>query len=314
VGAIFQHYTKSLNRIAGTDFTPATDEQLDRIQDFLLSIGRTNELSLPDITLTDAGADTGRTTFIASRCNGCHHNAGASVAAGFNRNFDTGIETVRIAELSSLSIPFDGGFGGGAPGAPFNHDSNGDGVNDSYGNGTFSTPPLIESADTGPFFHTNAFETIEDAIRFYTTPAFANSRNGGGAPIALSATDITNLGKFLRVLNASFNCKLAAARLDAAVKVTDSYKNHFKGLQFGLLDAAQAEVRDALSDLSAVAINPAQQAQLSSANQSITDAFANSSPGQRLTLAQSALSAVQAADSGLGAGLGFQVGPGSIMF
>lgn len=314
VGAIFQHYTKSLARVAGTDFTEATDEQLSRIENFLLSIGRTSDLTLASISLTDAGAEAGRVTFIASRCNGCHRNAGASTAAGFNRNFDTGIETVRIADLNTLGIPHDGGFGGAAPGVPFNHDSDGNGINDSYGNGTFSTPPLVEAADSGPFFHTNAFETIEEAITFYTTSAFGNSAAGGGTPIALTATEITNIGKFLRVLNASFNCKLAAARLNAAVLITDEYKNHFKGLQFGLLDAAQAEIRDALADLSAVGINSAVQAQLTTADQAITDAFANSSHVQRLAKAQMARSAVLAADPGLGSGLGFSVGAGSIMF
>jgi cytochrome c peroxidase len=314
VGAIFQHYTKSLNRVAGTDFTPATDEQLTRIEDFLLSIGRSADVDLTTVSLTDPGADQGRTTYLASRCNGCHRNAGASTAAGFNRNFDTGVETVRVADLNTLGISHDGGFGGGAPGAPFNHDADHDGVNDSFGNGTFSTPPLIEAADTGPFFHTNAFATIEDAITFYTTPAFANSPAGGGTAIALTPTEIANIGKLLRVLNASFNCKLAAARLDAAVRIADQYKNHFKGLQFGLLDAAQAEVRDAIADLADVSINAAVRVRLNAANQAIDDAFSNSSPVQRLAKARVALTEVTGADSGLGTGLGYQVGPGSIMF
>lgn len=314
VGAIFQHYTKSLARIAGTDFTPATDEQLSRIEDFLLTIGRTNELTLETVSLTDPGAEAGRLTFIPSRCNGCHHNAGANNGAGFNRNFNTGIEAVRIADLDALGIPRDGGFGGGAPGAPFNHDANGDGILDSFGNGTFSTPPLIEAADTAPFFHTNRFTTIEDAVRFYTTPAFANSVAGGGTAIAFSETDIANVGKFLRVLNASFNSQLAAKRLDAAVQIVDAQQNHFKGLQFGLLDAAQAEVRDALDDLAVVGINTAVQAQLTTADQAITDAFSNSSPGQRRAKAAAALSAVQSATAGLGTGMTYQLGQGSLMF
>ncbi len=314
VGAIFQHYTKSLNRIAGTDFTPATDEQLTRIEDFLLSVGRTNELALADVSLTDPGAEAGRLTYIPSRCNGCHRNAGANTIAAFNRNFDTGIEAVRVAALEPLGIPRDGGFGGGAPGAPFDHDANGDGTPDSFGNGTFSTPPLIEAADTAPFFHTNAFTTIEDTVRFYTTAAFANSAAGAGTAIVLSETEIANVGKFLRVLNASFNCQLAAKRLDAAVQVVNAQQNHFKGLQFGLLDAAQAEVRDARADLSEVGINSAVQAQLTTADQAITAAFANSSPGQRKALAEAALSAVQAANVGLGSGMGYTLGQGSLMF
>lgn len=313
-GAIFQHYTKSLNRIEGTDFVQANDEQLSRIENFLLSIGRSNELSLPDISLTDAGAEAGRVTFIGSRCNGCHHNAGAKVAAGFNRNFDTGVETVRVPDLNAQGIPHDGGFGGGAPGAPFNHDADRDGINDSFGNGTFSTPSLIEAADTAPFFHTNAFDTIEDAITFYTTAAFANSPAGGGNAITLSATEIANLGKFLRVLNASFNCQLAMKRLDAVVQIAEANENHFKGLQFGLLDAAQAEVRDALADLNAVSINSTVRGHLNTANQTITDAFENSSPTKRHDNAQTALTEVQAANTGLGSGIGFSMGEGSLMF
>lgn len=313
-GAIFQHYTKSLSRVAGTDFIEATDEQLSRIEDFLLNIGRSDDLDLNTITLSDSAADAGRVTYIGSRCNGCHRNAGAKNGGGVNRNFDTGIEAVRIAQLDSMSIPHDGGFGGAAPGAPFNHDSNNDGMPDSFGNGTFNTPPLIEAADTGPFFHTNAFETIEDAITFYTTPAFANSVAGGGTAIPFNSTDISNVGKFLRVLNASFNCKLAIKRLQAETQINTSYMNQWKGVQFGLLDAAQAEIRDALADLSQVGINATAVTQLTTADQEITDAFANSSHGQRLAHAQAALTAVLAADASLGSGLGFSVGPGSIMF
>lgn len=314
VGAIFQHYTKSLDRIAGTDFTEATDEQLSRIENFILSVGRSEDISIAGILLTDAAADTGRVTFINNRCNGCHSNAGAQVAAGFNRNFDTGVEFARIAELDALGIPFDGGFGGAAPGAPFNHDANRDGVDDSFGNGTFSTPPLIEAADTNPFFHTNAFETIEDAIRFYTTDAFKDSPAGNGAAIPFNETDIANVGRFLRVLNASFNCQLAIKRLDAMIQIVGEYQNHFKGLQFGLLDAAQAEVRDALAVLSAVGLHANLQMQLSAADQAITDAFNNSSHGQRKTKAEAALTAVQAANTGLGTGLDYDLGQGSLMF
>lgn len=314
LGAIQQHYTKSLNRVAGTDFVLATDEQLNDIQSFLLTIGRSKEVDLTMVALADPAAETGRTTFIASRCNGCHHNAGALNAAGFNRNFNTGIETVRIPRVDQLNIPHDGGFGGGAPGAPFNHDSNGDGILDSFGNGTFSPPPLIEAADTGPFFHTNAFTVIEDAIRFYTTANFANSANGGGTPIPLTDTDIANVGKFLRTLNASFNDQVVIRRLTALVAITNDQKNHFKGLQQGLVDAAQADLQDAINDLSQVGISPDVLTHLQSANQSLTDANSNSSWDQRLTKVQAALSEVTAGEAGLGTGLDMGIGQGSLMF
>lgn len=313
IGAITQHYTKSLNRVAGTDFTLPTSEQLDDINAFLLSIGRTRELALADVRLTDMGADTGRTLYIANRCNGCHANAGANNGAGVNRNFDTGIETVRPDRLNTFMppIPRDGGFGT-AP--AFNHDSNGDGMLDSFGNGSFNTPPLIEAADTGPFFHNNAFTTIEESIRFYTSPAFANSVAGANNPVPFNDTDIINVGKFLRVLNASFNNQLAIARLQAVIRIADAQKNHYKGLQAGLLDAAQAEVRDAIAVLSGPGINSAEVAHLMTADQTITSANSNSSWNQRLAKAQTALAEVQAAETGLGTGLNMAVGPGSVMF
>lgn len=313
-GAIFQHYTKSLARQSTVDFTPATDEQLNDIEAFLRSVGRSADVDLGSISLSDPGAETGRTTFISSRCNGCHRNASANNGAGVNRNFDTGVEAARPAILNTMGIPHDGGFGGAAPGAPFNHDSDRDGMNDSYGNGTFNTPPLIEAADTGPFFHVNNAQTIEDAITFYTTPAFASSPAGGGAAIPFNATDIANVGKFLRVLNAAFNTKIATKRLDAAIKVINQYQSHYKGLQAGLLDAAQAEVRDAIADLDDVGINAAEVGHLKSAAQSISDALSNSSQGQRLAKAMAALTEAQAAEAGLGSGLTFSVGDGSIMF
>ncbi len=46
------------------------------------------------------------------------------------------------------------------------------------GDGTFNTPPLVEAADTGPFFHNNARATIEQAVAFYNSDAFNNSPSG----------------------------------------------------------------------------------------------------------------------------------------
>jgi hypothetical protein len=314
VGAITQHYTKSLSRIAGTDFVLPSDEQLNRIEEFLRNIGRTGEVPLALVSLSDPNADAGRVKFLGSRCNGCHANAGANIASGVNFNFDTGVERARLSELNSMSLPRDGGFGGGAPAAPFNHDANGDGTLDSYGDGKFNTPPLIEAADTGPFFHENSSNTIEDAITFYTTNAFRDSPAGAGTAIALTPQEIADMGKFLRVMNASFNLKLAAKRLDAMVKIVHEYKNHFKGLQYGLLDAARAELLDALADLSVVMLLPAVQAHLNTANQAIDNAFTTTSQSQREAAAALALSEVQAGAAGLGSGLDFPVGVGSLMF
>src|SRR5262249_52453595 len=103
-GAITQHYTKSLNRTVGTDFRLANSGELDRIDPFMRSVGRTNELILTSVSLTDAGADAGRVKFINAPCNGCHNNASANIAGGGNLNFNTGVETARNAALASFAI------------------------------------------------------------------------------------------------------------------------------------------------------------------------------------------------------------------
>ena len=106
-----QHYTKSLSRVAGTDFRLATDGELDRIDHFMRQIGRLNELDLTTVVLSDANADAGRTRFLSVGCNGCHGNAGAnaSFGGGGNRNFNTGVESARNVALAAF--PHDGGFG-----------------------------------------------------------------------------------------------------------------------------------------------------------------------------------------------------------
>ena len=46
-GAVIQHFTKTTNRIAGVDFRLPTDEELDALEAFQLSLGRQVDLDLP---------------------------------------------------------------------------------------------------------------------------------------------------------------------------------------------------------------------------------------------------------------------------
>jgi cytochrome c peroxidase len=305
-GAITQHYTQSLARVSGTDFVLATSSELDAIVAFLATIGRTNDMVIASVTLTDAGAEAGRIRFqdADARCNGCHRNAGARNGAGINRNFNTGVETARIATLDTLAIPHDGGFGvvptsGGA-----------------LGNGTFNTPPLVEAADTGPWFHTNGFgPQIEDAIAFYTTAAFAGSPSGNGVAIPLTALDIANIGRFLRVVNASMNCQLALARIAADIAIIGDQKNHERDLQQTLAALAGAEVADAITDLSGVVgLHASAQVSLLAAQVSLQCAATHASHVHRLGCAQDALAAVTVANASLGTGLTLTMGAGSLMF
>ena len=157
VGAVIQHFPKTLNRIAGVDFRLPTDEELDGLEAFQLSLGRQEDLELP-LNLRGVVASRGQEIFLDNtlgKCNACHFNAGANGDPALfgpgvgNLNFNTGVEALpdQPADLTGEKNPPDDGFG-------------------NPGNGEFNTPPLVEAADTGPFFHNNSVETLEGAVAF----------------------------------------------------------------------------------------------------------------------------------------------------
>lgn len=236
VGAVTQHFPKTLGRVAGVDFRLPTEEELDAMEAFQLVLGRDGEPDLSLVTLHDPTAALGQTIFLApdtqggtvsaGKCNNCHFNGGANFFLdGANRNFDTGVE--RDANPARLveSFPLDGGFGK-TPGFLF--DTDGDGIPDSgeiFGNTTFNTATVIEAADTPPFFHNNAIDTLEGAVAFYSGDAFNQSASGqllagldsGGIGIQLTSAESDAVTAFLRVLNTAENIRasedfLATAR------------------------------------------------------------------------------------------------------
>ncbi|MDD9947320.1 MAG: hypothetical protein OXU20_40150 [Myxococcales bacterium] len=313
-GAITQHYPLTLDRTPGTDFELADNDELDAIEAFLLTIGRENELDLTEITLTDAGAEAGRDVFVNSRCNGCHRNAGANVGSGVNVNFDTGVEAARLTAVDALGIMNDGGFGNGPA-----VDLDNDGIFDPIGDGKFNTTPLIEAADTGPFFHTNHADTIEESVAFYISDEFKNSPTGG-TPIAtpFGATEIQNVARFLRVLNAEFNIQLAITRAEAALPIIVADKNESRDLQQGMAALALAEVEDALEVLSGQSnLNVDVQDDLSDAEGFLDTASTHASHTQRRRAIDDALAALAAARIGLSSTpseLEFVMGEGTLMF
>jgi hypothetical protein len=132
IGAIIQHYTKTLNRVPGVDFTMPTVAELDALEAFQKSLGRRENLKLAGagaLKLKSEKASKGQEIFNnpgtvinilaggflftqptkgAGRCILCHFNAGAgdflegaffsgvtdpgTGTAPTNSNFDTGIE------------------------------------------------------------------------------------------------------------------------------------------------------------------------------------------------------------------------------
>lgn len=214
-GAVIQHFPKTLNRIPDVDFRLPTDEELDALEAFQLSLGRQQDLTLP-LPLKGTVAIRGQEIFLddtLGKCNLCHLNAGAiSIINGQNlgnANFDTGVENLvdQPARLTGELVPFDDGFG-------------------RPGDSTFNVPTLVESAESGPFFHNNSVETIEGAVAFYDGDAFNESPAGRflasidpeGNSIEIDATQIVEVAAFLRVLNAIENIRQCNDLLQASLK------------------------------------------------------------------------------------------------
>jgi len=162
-----------------------------------------------------------------------------------NPNFDTG-----VANLTP-DLPDDDGFL-------------------SPGDRTFNVPPLVEAADTPPFFHNNAVATIEAAVGFYDGDTFNNSPAGKllagatGGPLELDATQIQAIASFLRVLNALENVRssLVALELAASGRVDEKRRNDELAL-------AQADTHDAAKVLEGASLHPQAVAHLKGAGRAI---------------------------------------------
>ena len=184
-------------------------------------------------------------TVAAGKCVNCHNNAGATVnfipgTPGANFNFDTGVEDLpdQPADLIDPgNNPPDDGFGS---------------------TGSFNTPPLVEAADTGPFFHNNSIETIEEAVNFYNSDAFNNSAAGMvlagadsfGIGIDIEVTQVVAVAALLRVLNALENIRSAE---ESATFAQGVYR--FRAAK-GLLRLAIPEVEDAIEVLDGGGLHP----------------------------------------------------------
>ncbi len=321
LGAIMQHYPNvSLKREPGVDFRLPTDEELDVTEEFMLSVGRLDDVDLNGVALNNTDADSGRVSFINSGCNACHLNAGAtaSFAPGENLNFLTEVEKLpnpaALADptpLDAPEYPLDGGFG--TADAP-NRDCDDDGDLDCFGDGTFNTAPLIEAADTDPFFHNNTALTIEDAVRFYTGPPFPN-------PINFDEPTVLNVAAFLRVMNASFNLQIAIQRNEAALELTPGgfafVSNGVKATANKLLDLANDENEDALrvlTDGPKGNLDSTATAAIKNAIALNDQAIETSGNSQRRSLIIKALDELNAANASLGSGTGFTMGAGNLLF
>jgi cytochrome c peroxidase len=267
-GAVIQHFTKSPNRIAGVDFRLPEPDELAAMEAFQLSLDRQAEIDITPAALsfTDDFVNTGRDLFISAptrkrtgSCNFCHNNAGATTAFTdrVNSNFATGANRLANAPacLPGFKAPFDGGFGvlpatvvaraevcgKGPKGGP-------KAFSTSQGDMTTNTPPLIEAADTPPFFHNNSAAKIEDAVAFYTSDIFQASPGsaGGGGAFVLSKEQINQIAAFLRALNVLENIRSSNEYDRRATQAGDPARE--APAEF-LVELAIAETTDAIQVL-----------------------------------------------------------------
>ncbi len=332
-GAIEQHFPKTLGRVAGSDFRLPEPLEEELVETFQLSLGRRNELDLQQVRLTDEQAESGRLLFlddVNGRCNVCHSNAGANFKdSGLNRNFDTntrnGNASVNRPPLDEVTVLLDAGFGGrDLPESDF---PDGNGGFNGFGNGTFNPPPLIEAADTAPFFHNNlrtvgSFpDNIDGAILFYTllgsflgSPA-AQQLNDTLGPLDLDTTEAASLGRFLRVLNAALNIDIARQRVSAVALLLETPAEDAQ-IQADLLGLARNEVDDALGVLISgnreTAPNPIALAHLDVVRSELSRAI--EAAGERAARAATALDELGAARGDLGTNIDFVLGAGNLMY
>ena len=253
VGAVIQHFPRTTNRVAGVDFRLPTEEELDALEAFMLSLGRQEDLTLP-LALTDARATRGQTLFLdnnVARCNVCHFNAGANAnpavfgeGAG-NLNFNTGVEDLPDIPSHVLGDP---------------------------------RPPRDDGLQHSRRRHLQhaAFGGGRGYAALLPQQCARDARGGGGVlqqrciqqfavravgRITLTEEQVDDIAAFLRVLNALENIRQAEAMLTALPTREERRRDTVR--------LAIEETQDAMEVLSAVGLHADAVADLDTAKQAL---------------------------------------------
>jgi hypothetical protein len=126
---------------------------------------------------------------------------------------------------------------------------------------------LVEAADTPPFFHNNAIDTIEDAVGFYFSPTFQASPSSFFIFQQLETEQQGELAAFLRVINSAANIDQVKKRVEY-VKLVRSTGNT------DILRIALADTEDARQVLAEKELSPDVQEQLATAEKQLEKAIA----------------------------------------
>jgi hypothetical protein len=223
------------------------------------------------------------------------------------------VESVRNPALDAAGIPLDGGFGAANQASPPN----------PIGDATFNVPPLIEAADSGPFFHTDtqvigapsentsSAQTIEQAVAFYNSNAFQ---------LGFTATEIANVARFLRALNAIFNIQMASNRIIGARNMANALGNvaRVDRMQRRMAQMTLFELDDAVRVLSEVNLNPAQADRVRTARgriQTVVNTTGTSATAfnTRMTNLANAFNDLDLADGEISANVTFNIANGTRM-
>ncbi|MBL8176105.1 MAG: hypothetical protein JNK48_15610 [Bryobacterales bacterium] len=285
IGAIVQHMPKSLNRRAGTDFRLPTDEELDAMAAFQLSLGRSEEFDLTRLKLFNPQAIAGQKLYLDTgnigepghkNCNACHFNGGGTGAFAFNPdapgftpkldglprgfNVSTGTNVNALPIALQLKLPRDGGFGAiPLPGGGFGNFGFIPDVG-SFPVEEFTSNSIIEAADTAPYFHNHTVATLEESIAFYGSPAYQavesiGDKIAGPVPVKISDDpsdpEVQAIATFLRVLNALENIRSAVSATERARRVVRAEDAR----EIALL--AREEAKDAFEVLSSGSLSRA---------------------------------------------------------
>lgn len=288
VGAVTQHFTRSLNRVAGQDFVLPNDQQLDALEAFQLSLGRSADFDLGKVSFVDANVASGQALFIngtgsptaGGRCSTCHVNGGALAGNGQNRNFNTNVEDVVHPAQGVQAFPHDGGFG--------------QAINSvgTFGDLTFNTPPVAEAADTAPFFHNNVVSTLEGVVQFYAGPEFNTPRAAGGR-FSFTPAQVSQIANFMRGLNTLQNIGQVRRSLNGVLALAGSPQPQVQGG----LQLAASNTGDAIRVLGEGGIFPLAVPRLNQAQSLIAQALAANDANTRAPFINQALAELDAAQA-----------------
>ncbi|WKJ89003.1 hypothetical protein QZJ86_13330 [Methylomonas montana] len=285
-GAIKQHMPKTLVRAENIDFRLPTEDELDALEAYMLSLGRSSEINLANMYFKSPLVQNGLLLFntknnpklgdgsvvygTTANCNGCHSNAGGiSSTTNANPTRDTGVERMRdqLHHLADPNVAYDGGFGQQLQtdcGPNFDQTCYSDGSqapsgtttrpSDHHGLNRFNTPSLIEAADTAPYFHNNSVTTLEETVAYYNTDAFNASPGAYTSSKAnrqgkLDSSQVIAVAMFLRSINVLENIRSSNLLDQKAIALNG--EQSIRSLKLAI-----ADTQDAIDVLQEAVINP----------------------------------------------------------